>query len=160
MRIRGPRGSRVVKADDFFVDTFISAVGANELLTEIRVQIPRPRSGGAYMKLERKAGDFATVGVAAQLTIDQKNVCKYIGIGLTAVGPVNLRAKKAEAILLGRSVTADRIEKAAQAAKEDAQPAADPLRGSVDYKTEMTWVFTKRALAQAFARAKGGKLNA
>ncbi len=155
MRLRGAKTERIVKSDDFFVDTFASAVKPNELLIEVRIPI-QPESGGGYAKLERKAGDFATVGVAAQLAIDKNIVCTYVGIGLTALGPTNLRAKKAEGALLGKVVNERRIAEAAQAASEDAQPASDPLRGSVEYKREMAAVYTKRALITAFRRAKGG----
>ncbi len=157
MKIRGPKKERMVKSDDFFVDTFTSEVKSTELLTEIRVPIPPAKSGGANTKLERKAGDFATVGVAAQLSIDAQGVCKYAGIGLTALGPTNLRAKKAEATLMGRAVNSKTIEEAAAAASEEAQPMADPLRGSAEYRREMARVFTKRALISALNRAKGGK---
>lgn len=156
MRVRGARAERIVKSDDFFLDTFASAVKTNELLIEVRIPI-QPESGGAYAKLERKAGDFATVGVAAQIGIDKNIVCTYVGIGLTALGPTNLRAKKAEGALLGKVVNERTIAEAAQAVSEDAQPASDPLRGSVEYKREMAKVYTRRALMTAFRRAKGGE---
>lgn len=154
MRVRGARTERVVKSDDFFLDTFASAVKPNELLIEVRIPI-QPESGGAYAKLERKAGDFATVGVAAQIGIDKNIVCTYVGIGLAALGPTNLRAKKAEGALLGKVVNERSIAEAAEAVSEDAQPASDPLRGSVEYKREMAKVYTRRALMTAFRRAKG-----
>lgn len=154
MRVRGARTERILKSDDFFLDTFASAVKANELLIEVRIPI-QPESGGAYAKLERKAGDFATVGVAAQIGIDKNIVCTYVGIGLAALGPTNLRAKKAEGALLGRIVNERTIAEAAEAVSEDAQPASDPLRGSVEYKREMAKVYTRRALMTAFRRAKG-----
>jgi carbon-monoxide dehydrogenase medium subunit len=154
---KGVGRERTIRSDDFFIDTFTTALKPNELLTEIRIPLPAPKSGGAYTKLERKAGDFATVGVAAQIRIDQHGLCKYAGIALTAVGPKNLRAKKAEATLLGKEVNAESIEQAAHSASEDAQPANDPLRGSVEYRTEMTKVFTRRALTLALKRANGGK---
>lgn len=154
MRVRGARTERILKSDDFFLDTFASAVKPNELLIEVRIQI-QPESGGAYAKLERKAGDFATVGVAAQIGIDKNIVCTYVGIGLAALGPTNLRAKKAEGALLGKVVNERTIAEAAEAVSEDAQPASDPLRGSVEYKREMAKVYTRRALMTAFRRAKG-----
>ncbi len=156
MKVRGPGKERVIKADDFFVDTFASALKSNELLTEIRVSTPPARSGGAYMKMERKAGDFATVGVAAQLSLDSKGACSYVGIGFTALGLTNLRAKKAEAVLLGKELTERRIDEAAAAASEEAQPIPDPLRGSAEYRKEMARVFTKRGLMAALRRARGG----
>ena len=157
MRMQGTSKERIVKSDDFFVDTFTSDVRPTELLTEIRIQTPPPKSGGAYTKLERKAGDFATVGVAAQITVDAQGTCKYAGIGLTALGPKNLRAEKGEKALMGRVVNARTIEEAAVAASEDAQPTSDPLRGSAEYRREMAKVFTRRALTTALNRAKGGK---
>lgn len=84
MKVKGPSKERVIRSDDFFVDTFASALKSNELLTEIRISTPPAKSGGAYMKMERKAGDFATVGVATQISLDSKGACSYVGIGLTA----------------------------------------------------------------------------
>lgn len=154
VRIRGPSKERLLPIDDFLVDTFTSALKEDEILTEISIPVPKSRSGGAYTKLERRSGDFATAAVAVQVSIDAKGVCSYAGIGLTALGSKNLRASKAEKALLGRPVTGRTIEEASQAATEDAQPTADPLRGSVEYKTEMAKVFTKRALEQAVQRAR------
>jgi carbon-monoxide dehydrogenase medium subunit len=154
IKVRDAKKERMIKADDFFVDTFTSAIKPKEILTEVRIPI-LPRSGGAYMKLERKAGDFATVGVAVQLALDADGACKYIGIGLTALGPTNVRSKKAEAVLLGKEISERVIEEAAEAASEDSQPTNDPLRGSAEYKKEMTKVYTKRALMLALSRAKG-----
>jgi aerobic carbon-monoxide dehydrogenase medium subunit len=155
--IQGPTKQRKLKIDDFLVDTFTSALEPDEILIEVSVPIPPARSGGAYMKLERNLGDFATVGIAIQLTIGAKDVCTSIGIGLTAVGPKNLRAVKAEKVLLGQPLTPKKMLEAAEAAGEDAQPSADPLRGSEEYKKEITRVYTRRGLARALARAKGGK---
>ena len=156
MKVRGPGKERTIPADRFFVDTFESALKGNELLLDVAIPLPHSRSGGSYMKLERKSGDFATVGVASQVSLDDKGACNYAGIGLTAVGMTNLRAKKAEAALLGTEPSERVIEEAAVAASEDASPTADPLRGSVEYKREMTKVFTRRGLALAVKRAKGG----
>src|SRR5438132_10889281 len=86
MKVRGRGKERIIKPDNFFVDTFTSAVKPSELLTEIIIRTPPPMSGGAYTKLERTAGDFATVGVAAQITLDEKGNCKYAGLGLTTRG--------------------------------------------------------------------------
>lgn len=156
IKVKGPSKERVIKSDDFFVDTFASALKNNELLTEIRISTPPAKSGGAYMKMERKAGDFATVGVATQLSLDSKGACSYVGIGLTALGPANLRAKRAEALLLGKEPTETRINEAAAAAFEEAQPIPDPLRGSAEYRKEMARVFTRRGLMAALRRTRGG----
>jgi carbon-monoxide dehydrogenase medium subunit len=157
VRVRGPSKERVLKIDDFLVDTFTSALKDDEILTDISVPLPAPRSGGAYVKLERRSGDFATAAVATQVSLDAKGVCTYAGIGLTALGSKNLRAFKAEAAILGKPLTAKAIEEAADAASEDSQPLSDPLRGSADYKREMAVVYTRRGLNLAVQRAKRGR---
>ena len=95
--VLGSSGERSVPIDDFLVDTFTTALGEDEILTRVSVPIPPDRgSGGAYLKLERKAGDFATAGVAVQLALDEKDdgdLCTYAGIGLTALGPRTPRGK-------------------------------------------------------------------
>ncbi|MDA4135187.1 MAG: xanthine dehydrogenase family protein subunit M, partial [Thaumarchaeota archaeon] len=130
LTIQGPTKQRKMKIDDFLFDTFTPALRLGEILTEVSVPIPPARSGGAYMKLERNLGDFPTVGVAVQITIDAKDVCTSAGIGLTALGPKNLRAERAEKTLVGSTITPRRLEEASEAASEDARPSPDPLRGS------------------------------
>lgn len=157
VKVKGPSKERTLKIDDFLVDTFTSALKEDEILTEVSVPIPPPRSGGAYVKLERRSGDFATAAVAVQVSLDAKGACSYAGIGLTALGSKNLRANKAEAALVGKPLTARAIEEAAEAAAEDSQPMPDPLRGSAEYKREMAKVYTRRGLGLAAQRAKRGK---
>ncbi|MDA4136778.1 MAG: xanthine dehydrogenase family protein subunit M [Thaumarchaeota archaeon] len=157
VKLKGPSKERTLEIDDFLVDTFTSALKDDEILTEIAVPVPAARSGGAYVKLERRTGDFATVAVAVQVSLDAKGACSYAGIGLTALGSKNLRASKAEAELLGKPLTAKVIEAASEAASEDAQPMPDPLRGSAEYKKEMAKVYTRRGLDLAVQRAKRGK---
>jgi aerobic carbon-monoxide dehydrogenase medium subunit len=154
VRARSASKERTISADDFFLDTFASALKGNELLVEVKVPVRKAGSGWSYMKLERKSGDFATVGVAAQISLDDEGDCTYAGIGLTAVGPTNVRAEKAESALVGKPLTERTIAEAAEAASEDARPTADPLRGSVEYKREMTKVFCRRGLTLALERAK------
>jgi aerobic carbon-monoxide dehydrogenase medium subunit len=154
VRTRGPSKERTLAIDDFLVDTFASALKEDEILTEVSLPIPGPKSGGAYVKLERRSGDFATAAVAVQLSIDAKGVCTYAGIGLTALGSKNLRASKAEEALLDKPLAPVAIEEASQAASDDSQPTPDPLRGSAEYKREMATVLTKRGLELAVQRAK------
>src|SRR6516164_444938 len=75
----GPKGERTIAVEEFFVSLFTTALQPDEIVTEIRVPVPPPRSGGAYFKLERKIGDFATVGAAAQVTLDEKGACQKAG---------------------------------------------------------------------------------
>lgn len=151
----GAKGKRTIPIDDFFVSLFETALARGEILTEIQIPVPEKGSGGAYLKLERKVGDFATAGVAVQMTVDKSGKCKSVGIGLTNAGAVPLRAKQAEDALTGKQVDESLIAQAAQLAEAAAQPSAD-LRGSVEYKKAMFKELTKRALTLAFERAKGG----
>jgi len=151
----GPKGERVIPIENFFVSLFTTALQHEEILTEIRIPVPPPRSGGAYFKLERKVGDFATAAVAAQLTLDDKGVCQKVGIGLTNVGPTPVKARKAEEFLRGKKLDAANIDQAARLAAEESEPSAD-LRGPVEYKKGLVKELAKRALSRAIERA-GGK---
>ncbi|OLC56236.1 MAG: carbon monoxide dehydrogenase [Chloroflexi bacterium 13_1_40CM_4_68_4] len=152
---RGRRGERVISIDDFFVDTFTTSLQPDEIVVEIRVPRASPRSGGAYLKLERKVGDFAIAGVAAHLTLDAQQRITEAGIGLTNVGPTAIRARRAEGALRGRSPDDPAFTAAAEAAAAESQPVSD-LRGPADYKRDVVRVLTMRALRRAAARAKGG----
>lgn len=148
----GPKGERVIPVEDFFVSLFTTALQPNEIVTEIRIPLPPPRSGGAYFKLERKVGDFATAAVAAQVTLDGGGVCQQVGIGLTNVGPTPVKARKAEAFLRGKKLDDATIRQAAQLASEEAQPSSD-LRGPAEYKKALVKELTARALLRAVERA-------
>ena len=118
--------------------------------------MPPARSGGAYLKLERKVGDFATAAVAAQIALSEDGTCAQVGIGLTNVGLTPIMAEAAEQALRGALPDDATIKRAAQLAADAAQPAAD-LRGSVEYKKDLVRVLTVRALRKALARAGGGR---
>ena len=148
----GPKGERVIPVEDFFLSLFSTALQHDEILTEIRIPIPPPRSGGAYFKLERKVGDFATAAVAAQLTLDGNGACQKVGIGLTNVGPTPIKARKAEDFLRGKKLDGSTIAQAGQLAADESEPSAD-LRGPVEYKKSLVKELTKRALTRAVERA-------
>jgi aerobic carbon-monoxide dehydrogenase medium subunit len=150
----GPRGERRIPIASFFTGPFETALVAGEILVEIRVPMPAARSGGAYVKLERKVGDFATAAVAVQLTLSASGACERAGIGLTNVGLTPIEAARAEAALTGSRPDEVTIKRAAQLAADAAQPSAD-LRGSVEYKKDMVSVLTTRALRRALERAGG-----
>jgi carbon-monoxide dehydrogenase medium subunit len=145
-------GRRTIPIDDFLVDTFTTSLQPNEMVTEVRVPGPRGSSGGAYLKLERKVGDFATVGVAVQLELSNGAIGRA-GIGLTAVGPSNIRAAEAESALAGAAPDGEAFEEAAQLAARAAEPG-DDVRGSADYKRAVVAAFVKRGLVTALELAR------
>jgi aerobic carbon-monoxide dehydrogenase medium subunit len=149
----GPKGSRTISVDDLFKGAFRTALASDEILTEIHIPLPGPRSGGAYTKLERKVGDFATAGVAVQLTLDEKGEIRQIGIGLTNVAHKVLRAARSEDALRGEQPDAKSIAMAGQCAQEDCRPGED-LRGSEEYKRNMVRVLTMRTIERALERAR------
>jgi carbon-monoxide dehydrogenase medium subunit len=148
----GPGGQRTIPLTGFFKGLFTTALEPNEILTEIRIPAPPARSGGAYVKLERKVGDFATAGAAAFVVLGASGAFERVGLALTNAGPVPLKATAAEQYLTGKK--ADAIAEAARRAGEAATPSAD-RRGAVDYKKEMARVLTARALTKAVERAGG-----
>ena len=147
----GPAGQRIIPVSDFFEGPLTTVLSHGEILTEIRVPAARQSSGGAYLKLERKVGDYAVAGVAAALTVTD-GVCQYAGIGLTNAGPTPVKASAAESFLVGKMLDDETIREAAQLASQAAEPSAD-LRGSEEYKRDMVRVLAGRALRTALERA-------
>ncbi|HET7294422.1 MAG TPA: xanthine dehydrogenase family protein subunit M [Vicinamibacteria bacterium] len=151
--LTGAKGSRTVPVAEFFTGLFATALRPTEVLSEIRIPVPPAGSGGAYVKLERKVGDFATAGAAAFL-VSKGGTIERAGIGLTNLGPTPVKARDAEKALAGKRATEDAFAEAGRLAAAAASPSAD-RRGSVEYKREMARVLTVRALRLAARRAEG-----
>ena len=151
---RGAKGERAIPANQFYKGIYSTALAPDEILTEIRVPIPPPRSGGAYLKLKRKVGDFAAAAAAAQVTLDAKGAIERAGIALTNAGPTPVEAADAAKYLVGKTLDDGVVGEAARLAAAKSAPSADQ-RGSVEYKREMARVLTGRALRKAVERAGG-----
>jgi len=151
--ISSANGDRTVGIDDFFFGFYSTAIQHGEILTEIKIPMLGPGTGSAYHKLERKVGDYATVGVAAVITLNEDGTCSKAGIGLTNVSPTPLRAVRSEQLLVGSMLSENDITQAAQYAAEDCSPS-DDLRGSADFKRDMVRVITKRMINKAIQRTK------
>ncbi len=150
-RISGPKGERIIVLEEFFVGPGETALQDGEMLTEIQVPEPPAHILGVYLKLPaRTVIDIAVVGVAVIVRLDSKNIVD-VRIVLGAVAPTPIRARKAEEIIKGNVVEDIRIEKAAQAAAEEAEPISD-VRGSAEYRREMVKVLTGRAVKQLIAQ--------
>lgn len=152
---RGPKGERTIPATEFFKGPFETALAANELLTEVRIPAPGKNSGGAYVKLERKVGDFATAAVAAQISLAKDGTIEQAGLALTNVGPTPIHASAAEQSLKGKKPDDAVLRQAAELAAKAAQPDGD-ARGSEEYKRAMVKTLSVRALRRAVVRAQGG----
>lgn len=152
---RGAKGERTIPVSDFFTGLYATALEPNEILTEIRIPSPPSRTGGAYLKLERKVGDFAIAAVAVQVTLDENGSCKQAGIGLTNAGLTPVKARKAEQFLQGKKLDDNNIKEAAKLAAGESEPRPD-FRGTEDYKRDLVRILTARALRRAIERA-GGK---
>jgi carbon-monoxide dehydrogenase medium subunit len=148
----GPDGERVMPAEEFFLLPYDNMLGEDELITELRVPTPSAHEGSSYHKLKRKVGDYAMVGVAARVVLDE-GVITDAGIALTAVDITNVSVPDAEEILEGETPSGDLFKRAGEAAAETANPESDE-HGSADYKENMTRVLTQRALADAVERAR------
>ena len=153
--VEGPNGSREIGIDDFFTDFFTTALENNEILTEIRIPAAPPNSGGSYLKIERKVGDYATAAVACQLNFDTGGTIKQIGIGLTNVGPVPIRSNSAEDILRGQVPDDNMIRESGILAAKNCEPV-DDLRGSAEYKRALVNELTQRAIKLSIERSERG----
>ncbi len=150
----GAKGPRTIPVAQLFKGLLTTALAPAEVLTEIRIPVPPAGSGGAYLKLERKVGDFATAGAAAFLVL-KGGVVERAGIGLTNLGPTPIKAEAAEKYLAGKKADEASFAEAARLAAGATNPSPD-RRGSTEYKREMARVLTLRALRKAAQRA-GGK---
>ena len=149
---RGPSGERAIPIDELFNGPFMTALQPTEIVTGIRVADPGPRSSGAYVKLERRVGDFATAAVAVHVSLSNGSIGRA-GIALTGVGPTNLKAREAEQALAGAEPTDEAIVSAARLAADAGEPL-DDNRGSAEYKRNVVRVFTERALRASIAAAR------
>ncbi len=153
VEIAGRAGRRSVPLHEFIVDAYTTQLEAAEMVVGLSVAIPPPRSGGAYVKFEKRAGDFAVASVGVQLGLDGER-CRTVAISLGALGPMAIRARAGEEALQGHSPSADRLDAAARLVREAAQPFAD-TRGSVEYKRHLAGVLFRRAFGAALDRAHG-----
>jgi carbon-monoxide dehydrogenase medium subunit len=149
--VRGGGGTRTVPIDDFLIDSFATAVGEGELALAVHFPRPDDRTAGAYEKVERKVGDFATAAAAVQLSLGADGTIRRAGVALSAAGPCAVRVDEAERVLTGQEPSGDLLRSAAAAAVERSAPQAD-LRGSVEYKKTLAGVLVRRALQQALQR--------
>jgi len=144
-------GKRNVPVQDFFVDFFTTALADDEILTEISIPLPEPRTGSGYAKLPHPASGYVVVSAAAALSIDGSGICQSARVVIGGVGSVPHRAIATDTALQGQSLTEDVIDAAADKAKDNIDPHGDAYADE-DYKRQMTSVYARRAIAAAAAR--------
>lgn len=149
--LTGSKGERTVKADGYFLGLYATLLEPGEILTQIRVPVPAAGSGSAYQKLKRKTGDFATAATAVVMQM-KGNTVAQVRIALTNVAATALRAREAEAALVGKPINDASLNEAARLAMSICEPMPDQ-RGDADYKRAICGEMTRRALQVAFERA-------
>ena len=150
---QGPSGHRTIAIGDFIEDFFASSLNDDEMVIAVHIPVPSGPSGGSYQKLERKVGDYATVGLAAHLELAADGTISAAGLAMTSVAPINLKATDAEALLVGSAPGAELFAEAGEAAAAAADPKDDE-RGSARWKRQVVAAFTRRALAAAAEQAQ------
>jgi carbon-monoxide dehydrogenase medium subunit len=155
----GPQGERTIKLEDFIKDAYTTVLAHDELVREVIVKKPPRNSGGAYVAFKRSAPVYATASAAVQLTLEGKDICKEIRIVLGCVGLMAIRTKNAEGELRGKKVDGKAMQRAAESARDAAEPQSD-MRGSAEYKRALIAALVKRALGIAVRRARGERVEA
>jgi CO/xanthine dehydrogenase FAD-binding subunit len=151
--VRSARGRRTMNSEQFFVGYLTTALEPGELLIEVRLPAMAPRTGTAFVEISRRHGDFALVGVAATLTVDEAGVCTGSALALTGVGPTPVVAREAARALVGGKPTPEAFDEAGRRVSASVHPDSD-LHASSEYRTHVAGVLTRRALARAAERAK------
>jgi carbon-monoxide dehydrogenase medium subunit len=147
------KGERTIPIEQFIVDFFTNSLQSGEMVKEVRVPVSGSSAGGAYLKLERKIGDYATVGVAVHLELEGDQIGQA-GIGLTSVDARNLKAVEAENMLIGEAPSEDLFRAAAESAAATCNPTAD-VRGPVEFKRAVVKEYVSRGLHTALRGARG-----
>ena len=154
--LRSSRGERQVAAQDFFLGLFTTVLEPDELLIEIRLPPMPPRSGWSFLEIARRHHDFALVGVAAVVTLDKKGLCDQCRLAFFSVGDGPVQGLQACAALQGQEPVADTIDAAAEIAGDaDVDPQSD-INASSEYRRHLVKVLSRRAMTEAFERARGG----
>jgi carbon-monoxide dehydrogenase medium subunit len=149
---KGPNGVRTIKADDFFMDLFQTALQPGEVITEIRFPKPPAHTGSAYTKLANKASHYAVVGCAAVVTLDSNGTCTSASVVITGASVKPTRASTVEAGLVGKKLDEATIANAASHAADGLEVVSD-IHGSQEYRTQMATVLARRVVARAAERA-------
>ncbi len=151
MSVTGPKGTRTIGAKDFFKDIFTTAMEPSEVLTEIRIPLPKAGEGGAYLKMSRRGTDFAVVSAAAVLRRGGGGRCGEANLLVGGVGSIPVRARAAEELLQGASLTPELVREAGEAAVKGLDPPSD-VQADSQYRIDVAKIFVRRAIEAAWSR--------
>lgn len=154
-RLRRPGGERWVDARDFFCGLFATVLEPDEMLVEVAFPPSPARTGWAFLEVARRHGDYAQVGVAARVTLDEAGKCREARLVYLSVGDGPVDARGAAGLLAGTDLGDEAIAAAADKASRDEMDPTGDIHASSDFKRHLARVVTGRALRRAFARAKG-----
>jgi len=154
IKVGSAKGERTMALDEFFVDYFETALQKGELVLEVHVPVPEPKTGTAYQKFNLLESDMGIIGVAASITLNGNKKCKEARIVLGNAGPTPRRSKKAEEFLAGKALNDGVFEEAGRIASEECEPVAD-IHASEEFRRHLISVFTKRMLKKAYEEARG-----
>jgi carbon-monoxide dehydrogenase medium subunit len=154
--VAGPRGNRVVPADELFVADLTTSLEPDELLTEVRVDLPVGRAGSSFVEIARRHGDFAVAGVAASLSLAEDGSVARARLALVGVAERVVRARQAETLLESERPDGALVAEAAAAVDQAISPRSD-LHGSAAYRRHVAKVLTRRAVLLAWRRAQQGE---
>lgn len=154
-RLQRAGGERWVEARDFFAGLFTTVLEPDEMLVEVALPASPARSGWAFLEVARRHGDYAQVGIAAGVSLDETGRCREARLVYLSVGDGPVEAREAARLLEGSPPSEEAIVAAAdKAARDEMDPTGD-IHASADFKRHLARVLTGRALRRAFARAKG-----
>ena len=155
LRAQSSRGERWIAAAEFFAGALVTTLAADEMLVEVKLPVTKPRSGACFMEVARRRGDFALIGVACTVRIDDDGRCAEARIGLCNAGDKPVLAQDAGASLAGRPIGAAQIDEAAELVQRAIDPGGS-IHASKEFQRHLAGVLTTRALAEANKRAQRG----
>jgi carbon-monoxide dehydrogenase medium subunit len=154
IKVGSTKGDRTMPLEDFFVDYFETALNKDELVLEVRVQVPEPKTGAAYQKFNLLESDMGVVAVAVSVTLNGNGKCKDARIVLGNAGSTPKRVKRAEELLIEKAYNEGLFAEAGKIASEDCEPVAD-IHASEEHRRHLLGVLTKRMLKKAWEQARG-----
>jgi carbon-monoxide dehydrogenase medium subunit len=154
-RVRSAKQERLIAAADFFTGALTTDLQPDEMLVEIELPAPKPRSGSCFMEIARRRGDFAIAGVAAMVAMDTQDKCAEIRLTLCGVGETPVDASAAADGLIGQAPSEQAIRDAAASLQGMIEPAGN-VQATTEYQRHVAGVLTERALRTAARRVHDG----